>query len=141
MKKSLWNVEEVKRITASLDKAETEGEISPEVQEIQETYGKLDLGCAKDGVRLILNSLIKLAGGKGKITEGAGGTYISGLAVVPLDNPNSHNYPIGKVAIITNGDIAMKSNGNTGNHLPGGGLDGISVRLATPEETDAFFAE
>lgn len=64
--------------------------------------------------------------------------------LVPLKNPNSHDYEIGKPALVINAededpfDDLLKVNGHTGNSMNDRQL---GVRLATNEEIDAFFAK
>jgi hypothetical protein len=59
--------------------------------------------------------------------------------VVPLSNPNGHDYPFEKPCLIVFADIALKSDGEIGNHLPV--ANSKALRYATEEEFNQFFAE
>lgn len=65
--------------------------------------------------------------------------YRPGEAVVPVSNPNFHNYSIGKVYVIMVEDYAVGTNGRVGNHLPRKRKDW--VRKATEAEIKAFVSK
>lgn len=70
--------------------------------------------------------------------------YKVGMAVVPLENPNDHNYEIGKPVLIISIDgdndaKALRSNGSIGNFLPRDSRNPHAVRLATNEEIEAYY--
>lgn len=63
--------------------------------------------------------------------------FRAGHVVVPLSNPNSHNYTIDHPCLIyTDGDVAVKSTAVIGNHLPS---QSGATRLAKVEEIIAMF--
>lgn len=66
----------------------------------------------------------------------------TGSMVVPLDNPNSHDYKIGTCVLLGEDNRALKRAGSKGNNLPIGtdGIYGTTWRFATNEEIKDYFA-
>jgi hypothetical protein len=70
--------------------------------------------------------------------------YEVGMVVVPLNNPNGHNYPIGKPCLVTHTEEggnswATRMNGGTGNCLPA--FNYRNIRRATKEEIELFVSK
>ena len=68
-------------------------------------------------------------------------SYLFGMMVIPLENHNSHNYPLGAPCLIIDArplmDYAIRTDGIIGNHLP----SAVDVRPALPGEIEAWFTE
>ncbi len=67
--------------------------------------------------------------------------YPIGAIVVPLDNPNCHNYTLNVPVMVWFGDSGSKGlrrDGTIGNYLPSRSGHPISTRFATPEEAKEF---
>lgn len=86
----------------------------------------------------------ELGAGFGEDIDRVSGSFRPGMAIVPLRNPNSHNYPLGKPVLYGSpaGDCSgyyFNDEGGfeSGNNLPSRNADGIVQRLATPEELRA----
>lgn len=62
--------------------------------------------------------------------------YKPGTCVVPVRNPNDHNYTCNKVCVCYKNDYALRADGSMGNHLPH--LED-TIRLATEKEINAFY--
>lgn len=60
------------------------------------------------------------------------------IMVVPIANPNEHNYPIGTPCWIIRHDEALISSGEEGNHLP---FQKAALRPANKEEIEEFFKQ
>lgn len=64
--------------------------------------------------------------------------FSNGMVVVPLTNPNEHDYELEEPVLVVDEDesLALKSDGTLGNHLP---HDDDATRFATSEEIDRFY--
>lgn len=63
--------------------------------------------------------------------------FIKGACIVPVGNSNSHDYPIGKVAMVLNSSFSsmMRNNGSCGNNLTTASRE---LRMPTDAELRAF---
>lgn len=135
-------------------KAEKENWLGITPSEAKETINKLEEKIAALGVgtstKEAVADLLKLANPKlvirKKFIIGSGRdddkvAFQRGLVVVPLKNPNSHDYKLGKPAIFCESDrcVAIReSRYSVGNHMT---TEKKSLRLATPAEIKKFFAD
>lgn len=70
------------------------------------------------------------------------GSFEPGMIVVPLTNPNCHDYMIGEPVLCltdSNSTQAIDTNGRLGNHLPNSEVYPDACRLATNDEIDSFY--
>lgn len=114
--------------------------------QMKEVLEHTDFGCQQDYVRQLFEILLgHPIPAPGRVDMGSsfdqGSSYMSYLAVVPLNCPNGHDYALGRISVcLHNGRRAMRHDGTLGNDLPhltefG---DDKDVRLATMDEIDAW---
>ena len=112
------------------------GEVEPELEFVVAIKGYLKKNVRVDGVALKILREFEID--KEIIREIMDNVYYGnqinirlreGQYVIPLGNPNCHNYTIGKVYRILNGEYyATNSNGWVGNHLP---ADRYAIKAAS----------
>ena len=98
------------------------------------------MGCREIAVRELLEVLTDAPVGAFKKTRKTySDRFCMGLIVVPLGNPNSHNYTVGQPCMYYESGRALKPNGDLGNLLPVEFRpSGDYIRNATDEEINAF---
>jgi hypothetical protein len=92
-----------------------------------------DLGCERDRVLKILEII---TGEKIPVPDPSE-AWIRGALSVPTENPNQHNYEIGKPVMGMGNAEHMRITGNSGNNL----CSGVSIRRPTEEEIAQFVAD
>lgn len=98
------------------------------------------MGCREIAVRELLEVLTDAPAGAFKKTRKSySDRFCMGLIVVPISNPNAHNYTIGQPCMYYEAGRALRPNGDLGNLLPVEFKPyGDYIRDATDDEINAF---
>lgn len=111
------------------------------VAEYLDRHGK-GFKCQEVTVRGLLDVILDQPKGTfKKVTEDEVPPYPVGVIVVPLSNPNCHNYTQDQPVMVwtTDGRVkALRMDGSVGNYLPNRTTQAEATRFATPAEAKTF---
>lgn len=120
-----------------LTKGPKEEPLSKEAIKYKKILSSMSRNCDSDvvnGLARILSVMldesitVKTSGGKGG--------YKKFMVVVPVKNPNGHDYELNDPVCIRHRDMGVDWNLRCGNHLPP--IGGKATRLATEDEIDKY---
>lgn len=131
-----------KRAVREAKKADV-GELSAFTKKLQSIWAKSDFGCQRPHVGELFHALVLEIKGEDVVfsaKETMDFSYPKYSVIVPLNNPNSHSYPINEPFLVVAKDSLGRAGGlrmkNTEGNTHGG-----EWRYATDDEVTRFFTD